>query len=117
MKQSPVSVFVRSGNCPVGELSGRGIVRSGNCPVGELPGRGIVRSGNCPVGELSGRGIVRSGNCPVGELSGPGNCPGIIIWGGFIIARDTGRHACGIYFQIIPLWSRMAVIVMGEELA
>ena len=27
----------------------RGIVRSGNCPVGELSGRGIVRSGNCPV--------------------------------------------------------------------
>ena len=72
--------IVRSGNCPVGELSGRGIVRSGNCPVGELSGRGIVRSGNCPVGELSGRGIVRSGNCPVGELSGrgivrSGNCP------------------------------------------
>ena len=57
LKQSPVSVFVR-----------RGIVRSGNCPVGELSGR----VGNCPCGELSVWGIVRVGNCP------SGNCPGIL---------------------------------------
>ena len=78
-----------SGNCPVGELSGRGIVRSGNCPVGELSGWGIVRRGivhrgiarvgivrvgivrvgNCPSGNCPS-GNCPSGNCPVGELSG-----------------------------------------------
>ena len=52
------------GNCPVGEMSGQGIVRSGNCPVGELSGRRIVWSENCPVEELSVREIVLSGNCP-----------------------------------------------------
>ena len=40
-------------------MSGRGSVRSGKCPVGEVSGRGSVRSGKCPVGEVSGRGSVR----------------------------------------------------------
>ena len=50
-------------------MSGREIVRSGKCPFGEFSGRGIVRSGigrlgNCPVGEGS------VGELSVGELSG-----------------------------------------------
>ena len=55
-----------SGNCPVGELSGRGIVRVGIVRVGNCP------SGNCPSGNCP------SGNCPVGELSG-----NQIRWGKF----------------------------------
>ena len=40
------------GICPVGEVSGRGIVRSGKSPSGKFP------SGNCPRGSVS-RGTVR----------------------------------------------------------
>ena len=83
LKQSPVSVFVRrgivrSGNCPVGELSGwgivrRGIVHRGIVRVGTVL-VGIVRVGNCPSGNCpSGNcpsGNCPSGYCPVGELSG-----------------------------------------------
>ena len=29
-------MYIEKGYCPIGELSGRGIVRSENCPVGEL---------------------------------------------------------------------------------
>ena len=54
------------GNVRVGnyssKLSVRGNVRSGNCPFGEMSGRGIFRSGKCPVG-----------NCPVREMSVRGN--------------------------------------------
>ena len=59
--------YAQSGNCPVGELSGWGIVRVGNCPSGNCPGgncpRGIVRRGIVRRGTVR-RGIVRSGNCP-----------------------------------------------------
>ena len=51
----PGNVLV--GKCPVGEVSGRGIVRSGKCPSGKC------QSGICPRGSVS-RGSVRSGNCP-----------------------------------------------------
>ena len=50
------------GKCPVGEVSGRGIVRSGKCPSGKCPS-GKCQSGNCPRGSVS-RGTVQSGNCP-----------------------------------------------------
>ena len=57
----------------VGELSVRGKVRvgncpSGNCPFGEMSGRGIVRSGKCPFGEMS-VGELSIGEMSVGELS------------------------------------------------
>ena len=76
-----------SGKCPFGEMPGlgnvrRGTVRSGNCPLGEMSIRGNVRSGNCPVGEMSVRGNCcsgecLSGNCPSGKYPS-GKCPVIV---------------------------------------
>ena len=47
----------------------RGSVRSGNCPVGELSSRGSVQSGKCPVGEVS-VGEVSVGDMSIGDVSG-----------------------------------------------
>ena len=51
-----------SGKCPVGEVSGRGILHSGKCPSGRCPLE-KCQSGNCPRGSAS-RGNVQSWNCP-----------------------------------------------------
>ena len=50
----------------VREMSGRENVLLEKCPIGELSGRGVVRSGKClsgicPRGSVS-RGTVQSGN-------------------------------------------------------
>ena len=63
---------VRSGKCPIGEMSSRevsvrGVVRSGKCPFGEMS-VGEVSVEKVSVGELSSA-KCQLGNCPVGKLS------------------------------------------------
>ena len=95
----PVGGSVRSGKCPVGEVSGQGNVRSGKCPVGEVSCRWSVRSVKCPVGEVSGRGSVRSGKCLVGEVSGRGR-----VHRGCV--RDSFKQ--GHLYRLYILWDSNA---------
>ena len=66
----------------VGEMSVRGNVLVGKCPVGEVSGWGIVRSGKCPSGKCPS-GKCQSGIYPWGsdsqESVWSGNCPTIFI--------------------------------------
>ena len=102
----PVRGNVLVGKCPVGEVSGRGIVRSGKCPSGKC------QSGNCPRGSVS-RGTVQSGNCPhtglYGSFSGPQvmlrkNLVGYDFIEIFLLFKFTEQIAFNHFISVSPFY-------------